>query len=103
VTLTNPTKQVAVMAHLQLRDGKTNKRILPVFYTDNYVSLLPGESKIITIDASDAGLGLDKPLVVLDGWNVTTKPFTYFINGGVDVAPNTDAIVVRPVAKTASN
>jgi hypothetical protein len=29
VTLTNPTKSVAVMAHLQLRNQRTNARVLP--------------------------------------------------------------------------
>jgi Exo-beta-D-glucosaminidase Ig-fold domain/Glycosyl hydrolases family 2/Glycosyl hydrolases family 2, sugar binding domain/Glycosyl hydrolases family 2, TIM barrel domain len=73
VTLSNPTSQVAVMAHLQLRKQKSNERVLPVFYSDNYVSLLPGEKKTISIDAANADLDGQQPLVVVDGWNVTVQ------------------------------
>jgi hypothetical protein len=93
VTLTNPSPQnVAVMAHLQLRNNRTNDRVLPVYYTDNYISLLAGESRTITIEAASKELGADQPLVVLDGWNVTTQPQTFPANGGASLAPNTPAM-----------
>jgi Exo-beta-D-glucosaminidase Ig-fold domain len=87
VTLSNPTAHVALMAHLQLR-RKSGERILPVYYGDNYVSLVPGESKTITIDAE---LGVNKPtdaLIVVDGWNVSVEPATL---RGIAIAPNLDA------------
>ena len=71
ITLLNPTKSVALMAHVQLRHRATGLRVLPVFYSDNYISLLPGESRTIQVEAalSDAGSG---PLdVAVDGWNDT--------------------------------
>ncbi|MEI6862084.1 MAG: sugar-binding domain-containing protein [Verrucomicrobiota bacterium] len=98
VTLSNPTKNVAVMAHLQLRNQRTNARVLPVTYNDNYVSLLPGESRVITIEAAAKDLGADPPLVVLDGWNVTTKAQAFTAGGRSSIAPNTPALVTRPVA-----
>ncbi len=93
VTLTNPTQHVAVLAHVQLRNQRTNQRVLPVFYTDNYVSLLPGESRTLTIEAAAKDLGADEPLVVLDGWNTTTKAQVFGGNGGASIAPNTAALV----------
>jgi beta-mannosidase len=90
VTLTNPSNSIALMAHVQLRRQSTNQRVLPVYYSDNYVSLIPGESRTISIEAAD--LGKDKPLVVVDGWNVTTKEQAF---RDVSIAPNTDAIVVK--------
>jgi hypothetical protein len=99
VTLTNSTSNVAVMAHLQLRNGKTNQRVLPVYYSDNYVSLLPQESKTITVEADARDLAGDQPLVVVDGWNITTKDQTFPENGGVRIATNTAAHVDRPNAK----
>lgn len=36
------------MAHLQLRRKSSGERVLPVFYSDNYVSLAPGESRTVT-------------------------------------------------------
>ncbi len=102
VTLANATAHIAVMAHLQLRNQRTNARVLPVFYSDNYVSLLPGEEKTITIEAPAEKLASDQPLVVVDGWNVSVKPATFSGNGGAAIAPNTNAMVVRPAA-VASN
>jgi len=95
VTLNNPTQNVAVMAHLQLRNERTRLRVLPVFYSDNYISLLPGESKTITIEAALKDIGKDRPLVVLDGWNVTTQSKSFPDNGGAAVATNTNAHVNR--------
>jgi len=62
------------MAHLQLRRSKSNDRVLPVYYTDNYVSLVPGESRTITIEAALSDLKGQKPLIAVDGWNVSIWP-----------------------------
>ena len=43
VTLHNPSKNIALMAHMQLRRQKSGERVLPVFYSDNYISLTPNE------------------------------------------------------------
>jgi hypothetical protein len=74
VTLHNPGAQVALMTHLQLRHQHSGERVLPVFYSDNYVSLVPNETKTISIEASDADLKGDVPLVVVDGWNIAVTP-----------------------------
>ncbi len=90
VTLKNSGTALALMAHLQLRRKSTGERILPVFYSDNYIWLSPGESRTITIDAAKADLKGDIPLVVLDGWNVDVTPVT---NADCALAPNVDAQV----------
>ncbi len=87
VTLHNPTKTVAVMAHVQLR-RKSGERVLPVFYSDNYVSLVPGEIKTIDIEAAQSDFKGDDALIVVDGWNVTVAPASF---PGASVAPNLDA------------
>lgn len=66
-SLHNATPTPALAAKLTLVDAK-GKRILPAFYSDNYVSLLPGETRQISIryPAKEAG-----PVkVTLRGWNV---------------------------------
>ena len=74
VTLHNSGPQVALMAHVQLRHGKPGEanaeRVLPVFYSDNYVSLVPGASRTINIEADAADLKGEAPLITVDGWNV---------------------------------
>jgi hypothetical protein len=90
VTLKNPGHALALMAHLQLRRKTSGDRVLPVFYSDNYIWLAPGESRTITIDAALADLKGETPLVVLDGWNVDIDPVT---NADSALAPNVDADV----------
>jgi hypothetical protein len=99
VTLSNPTQNVAVMAHLQLRNPRTNQRVLPVYYSENYVSLLPGESGTITIEAAPGELGGARLLVVVDGWNVTAKAMDFPDNGGARIATNDNARVLHPRAQ----
>jgi hypothetical protein len=47
--LTNQGKQAAIELKLTLEQAATGARILPAYYSDNYVSLLPGESRTVTI------------------------------------------------------
>jgi hypothetical protein len=61
------------MVHLQLRRQTANARVLPVFYSDNYVSLVGGEDKTIEIQCATDSLKGEPGLVVVDGWNVTVK------------------------------
>jgi hypothetical protein len=88
VTLHNPTKSVALMAHLQLRRQHSGERVLPVYYSDNYVSLLPGENRSVTIQADAKEFNGEEALVVVDGWNVTVAPGSA---EGVSIAPNLEA------------
>jgi len=87
VTLHNPTKNIALMTHLQLR-RKSGARVLPVFYSDNYISLTPGESRTITMEAATKDLKGEKALVVVDGWNVSVAKTA---GVGVDIETNVDA------------
>jgi mannosylglycoprotein endo-beta-mannosidase len=73
VTLTNPANApVAFFNRLALVNPKTQKRILPVFYSDNYVSVLPGESKNVTLDYTPSP-DVPAPVVSVEGWNVTKQ------------------------------
>jgi hypothetical protein len=71
VTLTNPKgAPLAFFNRLSLIDSKTGKRELPVFYSDNYISVLAGETRKVLIDytklSSNANLKLS-----IRGWNLT--------------------------------
>ncbi len=73
VTITNPEKSpLAFFNRISLVDKNTGERVLPVFYDDNYVSILPGDSKLITIDYSKVNLDGDYQVSVR-GWNVSEK------------------------------
>ena len=87
VTLLNNTQQVALLTHLQLHQKKSGKRVLPVFYSDNYISLVPGESSTVTIEAATKDLQGDEPLIEMDGYNIDVAP----VEGPVSIALNQNA------------
>ena len=87
VSLHNNTGNVALLTHLQLHQKKSGRRVLPVFYSDNYISLAPGESSTVSIEAATEDLQGDLPLVELDGYNVDVKP----VDGPVSIAANVNA------------
>jgi hypothetical protein len=70
VQLKNSGTAPALLVKLTLKDAKTGARILPAYYSENYVSMLPGEERTITI-AFPAGTG--KPQIELRGWNLANK------------------------------
>jgi hypothetical protein len=95
VSVRNPSKTIALMSHLQLRRARSGQRVLPVFYSDNYVSLLPGERKMLTVEAAAGDLDGEAPLLAVDGWNVTVNPAPVAGSQAVLVVPNTEAQVPR--------
>ncbi len=68
VTLENPANTPALNAKLTLVD-KRGERVLPAYYSDNYLSLLPGEKKTISVRYPvSAGVAAG---FTLRGWNIT--------------------------------
>lgn len=51
-------------------------RILPAYYSDNYLSLLPGEERTVTIQAPVGAAGVGSPRVSLRGWNFPEQNVT---------------------------
>lgn len=51
IRLKNPSKNVAFANRLRLVDSKTGSRVLPVIWSDNYITLMPGEERIVTFEA----------------------------------------------------
>ena len=61
----------ALSVRLRLTDG-SGEAILPVFYSDNYLMLMPGERRIITASARTDSCG-EKPVWMLSGWNTECR------------------------------
>jgi hypothetical protein len=92
VTLHNPSRNIALMAHMQLRRQKSGERVLPVSYSDNYLSLTPNETRTIIIEAAISDFKGETAQLVFDGWNVTVAPAEF---NDVSVAPNLEADPAR--------
>ena len=65
VTLTNPSRVPVLNTKLTLLDA-AGARVLPVYWSDNYVALMPGESR--TVSAEFAG-GQGELKVAVRAWN----------------------------------
>jgi exo-1,4-beta-D-glucosaminidase len=70
VSLQNPSKAVAFLVHLAVRKGEGSEEVLPVLWSDNYVTLAPGETRELEAAYSAQDLGGAAPVVTVDGWNV---------------------------------
>jgi hypothetical protein len=70
VRIRNTGNAPALMIKLILKDAATGERILPAYYSENYVSLLAGEERVITVEFP-AGTG--KPAIGLRGWNLAAE------------------------------
>ena len=70
VAAVNKSNGVAFMVHPRLARGKGGEDVTPVFWSDNYFSLLPGEKKSITARFDSGSLHGATPELVVDGWNV---------------------------------
>ena len=71
VTVSNPSKAIAFMVHLRVTRGKDGEDLTPIFWDDNYFSLLPGESRTVAAKFDQSSLDGKEAVVVLDGWNVS--------------------------------
>jgi len=70
VTISNPEfAPVAFFNRISLVNDQNKKRVLPVSYSDNYISILPGEQKSITLEFSPSDIK-GKVSVSIAGWNV---------------------------------
>lgn len=72
LTLTNPGEVPALMLHLTAR-GYMGRRILPILCSDNYIHLLPGETRELTVRQT-AGSSHAKAFRV-EGFNLAARDF----------------------------
>jgi hypothetical protein len=70
VRLSNPAgNPLAFFIRLSIIDRQTRERILPVFYSDNYLSIEPGDSQTVELEYNE-DLPLSNLLLHVRGWNV---------------------------------
>jgi exo-1,4-beta-D-glucosaminidase len=69
VTVENAGKNLAFLVHLRLTKGKEPADILPVFWEDNYISLLPGERRVVQVRLRKSDLGSAQANLIVDGFN----------------------------------
>jgi len=73
VEVTNPSASLAFMVRLAVTRGAGGKEILPTRWTDNYVSLLPGETRTLSARYLTEDGGEASPSLSVHGWNVQAQ------------------------------
>ncbi len=74
VHVENGSAVAALNTKLTVFFADDESEVLPAFYSDNYISLLPGEQRMIAVDLPAAD-GKRAIRVKLRGWNVTPTSF----------------------------
>jgi exo-1,4-beta-D-glucosaminidase len=70
VSLSNGTGHLAFMVRLMATRGTNGEEVLPSYWDDNYICLLPGEKRQLTVVFATRELGGATPSVEVSGWNI---------------------------------
>ena len=70
VTVHNSSDHLAFQVHLGIRNKSEAAEILPVLWDDNYIELLPGESREISAQFLSPGALNGRPELAVSGWNI---------------------------------
>ena len=70
VILENRSSVPAVRIRLNVVGNRDGEQILPMFYGDNYFSLMPGEKKTVSLKWYEADTRGNKPKVKITGYNL---------------------------------
>jgi len=73
-TLRNPERVPAILTRLTAVREKSRDRILPALYSDNYVTLMPGESLTIRTEVQETDCRGEAPAVRIEGFNAESAP-----------------------------
>ncbi len=65
--------QLAFQVCLQVLQKDGEKEILPVLWDDNYVTLMPGESRVISASFEPSQLQRVQPELKVSGWNIVPQ------------------------------
>jgi exo-1,4-beta-D-glucosaminidase len=99
IRLRNDSPALAFQIALEALDP-TQARIDPVFWSDNYLSLMPGESRILTVKRSALG-GPQIAAIALTGWNI--DPERLIVTGNSDIQRRDQQTAALPFARASAS
>jgi exo-1,4-beta-D-glucosaminidase len=73
VTLRNSSSVLAFMVHLKVTRGKGGEEVTPIYWEDNYLSLLPGEQREVSAKYDSTSLGGRELVLFVDGFNIAAQ------------------------------
>ena len=66
----NPGKALAFFIQLSITRGKDGEPIAPSLWSENYFSLMPGETKEVKVVIEKELTGKSAPHLKVEGWNI---------------------------------
>jgi len=73
IKVKNPSNAVAFQIHLRVTKGQGGDDVVPIFWDDNYFSLLPGEEKMVTASAEIEDLQGFEAILEVEGYNIVPQ------------------------------
>ena len=80
VALENDPNALAFFIRLSLKDEK-DELLYPVFWEDNYLSLIPGEKRTLKCVVPQQVAEVESVTLTVSGWNVPEKKIKLFLDG----------------------
>ncbi len=71
ISLANNTLNIALMINLKINDTESGERLLPAFWSDNYFSMVAGETRTVTITPENKLSG--DYAITIEGWNMAPQ------------------------------
>jgi exo-1,4-beta-D-glucosaminidase len=73
VGIENSSSNLAFSINPKILKNNSRELVTPIFWSDNYFSLLPGMKRTVTVSFNAKDLGGEEPVLELEGWNVKAQ------------------------------
>jgi exo-1,4-beta-D-glucosaminidase len=73
VDLKNPSSNLAFAVNPKIKKSISKDLVLPIYWEDNYFSLLPGETRKVKVEFSEEDLEGKTPFLEVGGWNIVKE------------------------------
>jgi exo-1,4-beta-D-glucosaminidase len=70
VKIENISKNLAFFVNPKIIKDQSRDLVTPVFWDDNYISMLPGDKRTVSVHFDAKDLGEEQPMLEVEGWNV---------------------------------
>ncbi|NOY38190.1 MAG: hypothetical protein GXO83_11540 [Chlorobi bacterium] len=70
VDVENPSSSLAFAVNPSIKKDRSGDLVTPVFWEDNYFSLLPKEKRTVKVEFNAEDLDGEKPVLHVGGWNI---------------------------------
>jgi exo-1,4-beta-D-glucosaminidase len=79
VDLKNPSSSLAFAINPKIKKSVSGDLVLPIYWQDNYFSILPGRSQRVKVEFDVKDLAGEKTSLIIGGWNIKDKKMTISI------------------------